>query len=113
MSPLTAKLKCPHGRGKDTNESEAVTEVACNGFGGGREDHLEGGGREDRCTLPAGQTNSKSRQAERGQGFDSRECGSPTSKLDLRDIASTDVGVVWATIEREPKVAGMAPCKLR
>jgi hypothetical protein len=28
MSPITAELKCPHGRGKDTIESEAVTEVA-------------------------------------------------------------------------------------
>lgn len=28
MSPITAELKCPHGRGKDLIESEAVTEVA-------------------------------------------------------------------------------------
>jgi hypothetical protein len=27
MSPITAKLKCPHGRGKDIRESKAVTEV--------------------------------------------------------------------------------------
>jgi hypothetical protein len=33
MSPLPAKLKCPHGRGKDTDESEAVTEVSGDGFG--------------------------------------------------------------------------------
>jgi hypothetical protein len=33
MSPLTATLKCPHGRGKDTDESEAVTEVSGDGFG--------------------------------------------------------------------------------
>jgi len=45
MSPLTAELKCPHGRGKDLIESEAVTEVASHEDGGGREDHLEGGGR--------------------------------------------------------------------
>ena len=32
MSPLTAKVKCPHERGEDTNESEAVTEVACDGW---------------------------------------------------------------------------------
>ena len=100
MSPLTAKVKCPHGRGEDTNESEAVTEVACNGFGGGGQDHLEGGRREDRCLLPAGQTNSKSRQAERGQGCDSRQCGSSASKPDLRDIASADVGVVSGKIQR-------------
>jgi cytochrome c-type biogenesis protein CcmH/NrfF len=33
VSPLTAKLKCPHGRGKDIYESEAVTEVDGDGFG--------------------------------------------------------------------------------
>jgi hypothetical protein len=33
MSPITAKLKCPHGRGKDTDESEAVTEVSGDGIG--------------------------------------------------------------------------------
>jgi hypothetical protein len=27
MSPLMAKLKCPHGKGQDTIEPEAVTEV--------------------------------------------------------------------------------------
>jgi hypothetical protein len=43
MSPLTAKLKCPHGNGEDTYEAEAVTEVASDEDGGGREDHLEGG----------------------------------------------------------------------
>jgi hypothetical protein len=53
MSPLTAKLKCPHGNGKDTHGAEAVTEVASNEDGGGREDHLEGGWREDRCVLPS------------------------------------------------------------
>jgi len=28
MSPLTAKLKCPHGNGKHTHGAEAVAEVA-------------------------------------------------------------------------------------
>jgi hypothetical protein len=28
MSPITAELKCPHGRGETFIESEAVTEVA-------------------------------------------------------------------------------------
>jgi len=28
MFPVTAELKCPHGRGKDSIESEAVTEMA-------------------------------------------------------------------------------------
>ncbi len=38
MSPITATLKCPHGTGKDTIESEAVAEVASHKDGGGRED---------------------------------------------------------------------------
>jgi hypothetical protein len=54
MSPITAELKCPHERGKDTIESEAAPEVASHEDGGGREDHLEGGRGEDRCVLPAG-----------------------------------------------------------
>jgi hypothetical protein len=40
MSPITAKLKCLHGRGKDLIETEAVTEVASYENGEGREDHL-------------------------------------------------------------------------
>ena len=36
VSALTAELKYSHGRREDTHESEAVTEVACDGFGGGR-----------------------------------------------------------------------------
>jgi hypothetical protein len=43
MSPLTAKLKCPHGNGENTHGAEAVTEVASDEDGRGREDHLEGG----------------------------------------------------------------------
>jgi hypothetical protein len=43
MSPLTAKLKCPHGTGEDTHGAEAVTEVASDEDGGGGEDHLKGG----------------------------------------------------------------------
>jgi len=43
MSPLTAKLKWPHGRGKDVQESEAVTEVRGDGFDSGRQDEAEGG----------------------------------------------------------------------
>jgi hypothetical protein len=42
MSPITAKLKCPHGRGKDKVESEAVTEISGDGFGIGWE--VRGGG---------------------------------------------------------------------
>ena len=33
-SPLTAKLKCPHGNGEDTPGAEAVAEVARDGFAG-------------------------------------------------------------------------------
>jgi hypothetical protein len=33
MSPITAKLKCPYGRGKGIHESEAVTEVRGDEFG--------------------------------------------------------------------------------
>jgi hypothetical protein len=32
MSPLTAKLKCFHERGKDEVESGAITEVSGDGF---------------------------------------------------------------------------------
>jgi hypothetical protein len=71
MSPITAELKCPHGRGKDTIESEAVTEVASHEDGGGREDHLEGGRGEDRCVLPSGEANSASSQGKRGERVDS------------------------------------------
>jgi hypothetical protein len=41
--PLTATRKCPHGNGEDTHGAEAVTEVASDEDGRGREDHLEGG----------------------------------------------------------------------
>jgi hypothetical protein len=71
MSPITAELKCPHGRGKDTIESEAVTEVASHEDGGGRKDHLKGGRGEDRCVLPAGQANSASSQGKRDERIDS------------------------------------------
>jgi hypothetical protein len=33
MCPINAKLRCSHGRGKDINESEAVTEARGDGFG--------------------------------------------------------------------------------
>jgi len=75
MSPITAELKCPHGRRKDLIESEAVTEVASHKDGGGREDHLEGGRGEDRCVLPAGQANSESSQAKRDKRVDSWQYG--------------------------------------
>ena len=39
MSPLTAKLKCPHGTGEDTHGAEAVTEVASDKDGRGRKYH--------------------------------------------------------------------------
>jgi len=52
MSPLTAKLKCPHGTGEDTHGAEAVREVASDEDGGGREDHFERKRGEDECVLP-------------------------------------------------------------
>ena len=67
MTPLTAKLKCPHGRGEDTDGTEAVTEVASHEDGGGRKDHLEGGRGEDRCVLPSGETDWSSDPGERDQ----------------------------------------------
>jgi hypothetical protein len=75
MSPITAELKCPHGRGEAFIESGAVTEVASHQDGGGREDHLEGGRGEDRCVLPAGQTNSTSAEGERDERVDSWQYG--------------------------------------
>jgi hypothetical protein len=47
MSPLTAKVKCPHYGGQTNFEPEAVTEVASHEDGGRREDQLEGGKGED------------------------------------------------------------------
>jgi hypothetical protein len=40
MSPITAELKCPHGRGKTFIESGAVTEVASHKDAEGRKDSL-------------------------------------------------------------------------
>ena len=57
MSPLTAKLKCPHGDRKDTHGAEAVTEVAFNQDGRGQEDYPEGGRGEDGGVLPASEAN--------------------------------------------------------
>ncbi len=45
------------GEREDTHGAEEVAEVASDENGSGREDHLEGGKQEDRCVLPAGQTN--------------------------------------------------------
>jgi hypothetical protein len=67
MSPLTAKSKCPHATGEDTYGAEAVTEVASDEDGGGREDHLKGGRGKDRCVLPAGQSYSECLRSERSQ----------------------------------------------
>ena len=39
MSPLTAKLKCPHGTGEDTHGAEAAKEVASDEDGRGRTYH--------------------------------------------------------------------------
>ena len=50
-----AKVKCPHERGPDLNESEAIAEVSGDEFGRGWEDHAEGGSRKGWTILPAGQ----------------------------------------------------------
>ncbi len=65
MSPLTAKLKCPHGKGENTHGAEGVKEVASDEDGGGREDHLKGGRGKDRCVLQAGQADLTSNPGER------------------------------------------------
>ena len=40
MSPLTAKLKCPHGVREDTHGAEAVTGVVSHRAGEDRKDYL-------------------------------------------------------------------------
>jgi hypothetical protein len=59
MPSLTATLTCPHERGKDTHGAERVASVAFDEDGGGRQDHLKGAVRENRCDLPAGETDSQ------------------------------------------------------
>src|SRR4030042_5586638 len=75
MSPLTAKLKCPHGTGEDTHGAEAVTEMASDEDGGGRKDHLKGGRGKDRCVLQASQADWTSNPGERDQRFGSWQSG--------------------------------------
>ena len=45
------ELKCPRGTGENSHGAEAVTEMVFNEEGGAREDHLEGGLKEDKCIL--------------------------------------------------------------
>ena len=75
MSPLTAKLKCPHGTGEDTHGAEAVSEVASDADGGGRQDHLKGGRGRDRCVLQAGQADWASNPGERDERVSSWQSG--------------------------------------
>jgi hypothetical protein len=82
MSPITAKLKCSHGRGKDTDESEAVTEVRGDGFGRGREDNAEGGSGKDWNVLPADQTDSKEGSRESRPRAHPREYGKSVEPSD-------------------------------
>jgi hypothetical protein len=82
MSPLTAKLKCPHGTGEDTHGAEAVTEVASDEDGGGREDHLKGGRGKDRCVLQAGQADWTSNPGERDERVSSWQSGSALQPSD-------------------------------
>ena len=72
---MLAKRIYPHGKGEDTHGAEASTAVASHEDGGDREDHLEGGGRDDRCVLPSGQTNQVSGERERDERIDSWQWG--------------------------------------
>jgi hypothetical protein len=94
MSPLTAKLKCPHGNGEDTHGAEAVTEVASDEDGGGREDHLEGGRGEDRYVLPAGEADWASDPGERDERVSSWQSGSAIQPPDQGVITGEDFRAV-------------------
>lgn len=98
MSPLTATLKCPHGR-ETLNGTEAVASVAHDEDGGGREDHLEGGRGEARCVLPAGETDSESDPGQRDEGSDPRESRSTVSPSSFGEAASKGIelgeGEIW------------------
>ncbi len=52
MSPLMPKLKCPHERGKDLNEPEAVTEVSSCWVGRKWKNYFRGGRSENRGLPP-------------------------------------------------------------
>ena len=81
MSPFTAQLKCPHGNGENTHGREAVTEVAFNQAGGSRQDHPEGGGREDGCVLQASKADPSVSQATWDEGvcaWESRKTFKPS-----------------------------------
>jgi hypothetical protein len=68
--------------------------VAPDGSGRGRKEHLEGGGGETRCVLPAGQADSKSREAERREGFDTRQRGSASSESDFVESAAAGIELI-------------------
>ncbi len=68
MSPLMAKVKCPHERGPDLNESETIAEGSGDEFGRSWEDYAEGGSKKDRKVLPASQANLEKSQGKRSGG---------------------------------------------
>jgi hypothetical protein len=98
MSPITAKLKCPHEGGETFIESKAVTEVASHEDGGGREDHLEGGKGEGRFVLPPGHTDLSCPQGERNPGVDSRQYGSAVPPSNQRGVKTEGPPVVQKTM---------------
>jgi hypothetical protein len=97
MSPLTAELKCPHERGTDNFESEAVTEVSGDDVGRSGEDNAEGGSRKDWTILPASQADletGEGRRGSRGPASEYREAFPPSS-------AGRNRGKSFAVIARE------------
>jgi hypothetical protein len=98
MSPLL-KLKCPHERtGESTHGAEGIKEVAFNGDGRGKEDHLEGGRREDRCVLPSGEADWASDPGERDQGVSSWQSGSVLQPPAQRVLEREGVRIVEGSL---------------
>ena len=87
MSPLIPKLKCPHERGKDLNEPEAVTEVSSCWVGRKWKNYFRGGCSENRGLLPASQANLQKDQGKRSLGTPAWECRPLSSTWNLRFIA--------------------------
>ncbi len=82
MSPLTAKLKCPHGTRENTHGAEGVTEVTGDGAGDGEKDQPERSRGEDGSLLPASQTDQTGDPVQRGQGTGPWESGKTFKSAD-------------------------------
>ena len=87
MSPLMPKLKCPHERGEDLDEPEAVTEVSSCWVGRKWKNYFRGGCSENRGLLPASQANLQKDQGKRSLGTPAWECRPLSSTWNLRFIA--------------------------